>query len=567
MTYDFPKPHRIPTVDKNGFFPPPLEARLAAPLLTKADLVSGKVPVGQLPTDALVSDSNVAAQVNSPVTAAAIDGRIATQVEPVVDQLVAEAIADDGTIVAAAAAAVDANPKIALLESGKLDRTAMPGTADFNTYVTPAKISVSTSSNKTNIPVAFSGSLDVSTTGSIVVQKYVTGEGIPRTWTRRLNAGTWGVWRVETAYAPAPAGGVDFDTILDPSVYPINLGTHPNQPAATTGTLEVLPLGTNLVQRFTTNDLVPRIFLRRKTSTVWQAWAQPNGAEITGLTGRVTNLENAAPPAASGESTTKYGHTVRLARAKQLVGVRKSPRAQVALVCDHGTVKFRDLVYPKLQALGLTATLALNSQKVAGGSMHDPALEVSTWDQVKTWTTAGIEIANHGRTHLDTDSLATLYAEIVTGHEELESALGKPVHSWVQPSAAGDLGKWFGFNDGISWDSWSNTDAGRMILDRHAVATGTIYPIGTYQLTGEPPIGMQGHWFDRDDQIEPLKTKIVAAEAEKSGILLRMHPQYIGGQNTIESINGFLEWLAAEKAAGRIDVVTLTQWALTRIES
>lgn len=540
---------RFVTVDDGYLFPTPLESRLGA-------LIA-----------ASVTDLAVASQVNRPVTGSAIDARITAQATPLVQPIVAEYIASSQVVVDAAAAAVNANPKIALLESGKLDRVAMPGTADFNTYVTPAQISVSTSSNKTNIPIAFSGSLDVSTTGSIVVQKYVTGEGIPRTWTRRLNAGTWGAWRVETAYAPAPAGGVDFDTILDPSIYPINLGNHPNQPAATTGTLEVLPLGTNLAQRFTTNDLVPRLFLRRKTSTVWQAWSQPGEAELLALSARVTAVENMPPSGSGAESPTKYGHTVRLARAKQLVGVRKSSRAQVALICDHGTVKFRDLIFPKLQALGLTCTLALNSQKMEGGSMHDPALEVSTWAEVKTWATAGIEMANHGRTHLDTDSMATLYAEIVTGHEELEAALGKPVHSWVQPSAAGDLGKWFGFDDGIRWDSWANTDAGRMILDRHAVATGTIYPIGTYQLTGEPPIGMQGHWFDRDDQIEPLKTTITAAEASKSGILLRMHPQYIGGQNTIGAINGFLEWLAAEKAAGRIDVVTLTQWGLTRIES
>lgn len=541
---------RLVPVDDNYLFPAPLESRLAAKMT------------------ASVTDSAVASQINGQQTGPAIDNRIGMQVGSVVEQITADYIASSQVVVDAAAAAVNANPKIVELESDKLDRLSMPATADFDDYDTPGRYSVSTSNGKTNIPLAFSGSLDVGTTGSIVIQSYTTSEATPRTMVRRRNAGTWGTWRSGSPLGNTPAGGTDFDTIEIPATYPINSGSHPNQPAVTTGTLEVLPLGTNLAQRFTTNELVPRMFLRRRTSTAWQAWSQPGAAEIAALDQRVTAIENAPPSGGGGgESPSKYGHTVRLARAKQLVGVRSSSRAQVALICDHGTVKFRDLIYPALQANGLTCTLALNSQKMPGGSMYNPSLEVDTWDQVKTWQTAGIEMANHGRTHQDTDSMATLHAEIVTGHEELETALGKPVHSWVQPAASGDLGKWFGFDDGIRWDSWANTDAGRMILDRHAVATGTIYPIGTYQLTGEPPIGMQGHWFDRDDQIEPLKTKIVAAEAEKSGILLRMHPQYVGGQNTIAAITEFFEWLAAEEAAGRIDVVTLTQWALTRIEA
>lgn len=424
-------------------------------------------------------------------------------------------------------------------------------------------MAVGTSNGKTNIPVRISGVLEVVAAGAITLQFYTTGEAVPRTYLRRLNAGTWGAWVVGSPFGTSLAGGVDFDAVQTLGAYPVLLGSHPNQPAPVTGTLEVLASNAYLLQRFTTFELAPRIFLRRKNNTVWQAWAQPNAADIDGLKTRVATLER-KPGTSAGESPTKYGHTVRLARARQLVGVRTSPRAQVALVCDHGTVKFRDLLYPKLKALGLTCTLALNSQKMEGGALHVDT-EVDTWAQVKTWASAGIEIANHGRTHNDTDSLPVLYDEIVTGHEELETALGRPVHSWVQPSAAGDLGKWFGFKDGISWESYANTDAGRMILDRHAVVTGTIYPIGRYQLTGEPPLGMQGHWLDRDDLMQPAKEQVLTAEREKTGVLLRMHPGYIGGQNTIEALNGFLEWLAAEKAGGRIDVVTLSQWALTRI--
>lgn len=465
--------------------------------------------------------------------------------------------------------------KIAGLETGKMGRLSMPGTADFNDYVTPDRIAVSTGNNKTNIPAAVSGSLDVSTTGTIVLQTYTTAEAPQRIFTRRRNAGVWSAWLSATPYSPSPANGTDFNDLTFTSIYPIALGTHPNQPVKLVGTLEVLPFGGGLIQRFTTNENAPREFLRRRTGTTWSAWVQLRDAEFAALDQRLAKIETdgrpqgTAPgtaPAAAG-SPTQYGHTVRLARARQLVGMRSSPRAQVTLICDHGTVRFRDIVYPILKRFGLPCTLAINSQKVAGGILHDPAQEVDSWDQLKTWAAAGVEIANHGRTHLDTDSMQDLIAEIVTGHEELETNLGRPIHSWVQPSAHGDLGKWFGFRDGISWDGWAGTDAGRLILDRHAVATGTIYPIGRYRLYGEPPIGMQGHWLDADDKIPAAREQIAAAQAEKTGLLLRLHPGYVGGQNTVAALETFFGWLAAERDAGRLDVVTLAQWAFTRIEN
>lgn len=88
-----------------------------AELETKADLVGGMVPSAQLPANALVTDANVAAQVNGAQTGAAIDQRITTRATPLVQPIVADYIASSQVVVDAAAAAVDANPIIAGLES------------------------------------------------------------------------------------------------------------------------------------------------------------------------------------------------------------------------------------------------------------------------------------------------------------------------------------------------------------------------------------------------------------------------------------------------------------------
>ncbi|MFB4414343.1 hypothetical protein, partial [Pantoea sp. ANP04] len=87
-------------------------ADLTAGLLAKADLQSGKVPLAQLPTDALVTDANVAAVVDGAQTGPAIDARITTQATPLVQPIVAGYIASSQVVVDAAAAAVNANPTI-----------------------------------------------------------------------------------------------------------------------------------------------------------------------------------------------------------------------------------------------------------------------------------------------------------------------------------------------------------------------------------------------------------------------------------------------------------------------
>lgn len=115
-------------------------ASINSSLAGKADLQFGVVPIGQLPSGSLVNDENIAGQVNAPQTGAAIDARINTQVTPVVEQITADYIASDPAVVDAAAAAVDANPKIASIEAANSTQDArlahaerkLPETADLD---------------------------------------------------------------------------------------------------------------------------------------------------------------------------------------------------------------------------------------------------------------------------------------------------------------------------------------------------------------------------------------------------------------------------------------------------
>lgn len=101
----------------------PLSTPQALALTNKADLISGKIPASQIPDAVLIGDATLAPLINGPTTGAAIDARINTQVAPQVQQITASYIAGDRAVVDAAAAAVDASPKIVQMENETIPKT------------------------------------------------------------------------------------------------------------------------------------------------------------------------------------------------------------------------------------------------------------------------------------------------------------------------------------------------------------------------------------------------------------------------------------------------------------
>lgn len=192
----------------------------------------------------------------------------------------------------AAAAAVNANPKIMELEASRWLRAQMPVVADFNDYTTPGSYPVTSTDTKANIPFPFSGTLNVTKPPGKLIQEYVTDEVIPRSKKRRQNAGVWGAWYVSTPYSASPPRGTDFNTLLDWGTSQVNWIDHPNQPFPAVGTLEILPSGLDTLQRFTTRETIPRTAQRTSTSsTGFRPWVRVNEAELNQLGERVTSLE------------------------------------------------------------------------------------------------------------------------------------------------------------------------------------------------------------------------------------------------------------------------------------
>lgn len=191
----------------------------------------------------------------------------------------------DGTLIA-----VDGNnnfpkPIEDRLEGFKWLRSAMPSTADFNDYTVAGVVPVSTSNGKANAPFAFPGVLHVETTGSTILQRYVTSETRPRTFERRRSGTTWEAWRVGSFLQGSIPSSANLDDYEFEGAHEVaNTGTL-NKPMPGTGVLMVFKIATITVQWFLTAEETPRQFTRRTSSSGWTPW-QPlswyQGAMIAG---------------------------------------------------------------------------------------------------------------------------------------------------------------------------------------------------------------------------------------------------------------------------------------------
>lgn len=157
------------------------------------------------------------------------------------------------------------------------------------------------------------GGLTVLAFGTGGVQEFTTWEAVPRKVSRRwsTSAGVvaFSAWtegglaaRVVTLETDKwkrsnLPGGTDFDTVFTLGAHPVLATSHQNQPTPQLGELEVFPVNTWFIQRYTTSEPSPVTYVRRYASNVWSTWTkQPTRAELDALTSRISALEDSGAP-------------------------------------------------------------------------------------------------------------------------------------------------------------------------------------------------------------------------------------------------------------------------------
>ncbi|PRB69528.1 hypothetical protein [Arthrobacter sp. MYb213] len=557
---------RLVPIDENYRFPAPLEARLAGNF---AGLTEGKVPVDQLPTDALVTDANVAAQINGTQTGTAIDSRITTQATPLVQPIVADYIASSQVVVDAAAAAVNANPKIQELQHG----VTLSGVVDMNTLTTPNKylISSSVAGTLVNGPrVPGAGSVEVLPNGgSGITQRYQMNNGFnqPRVVERAgANNGTgFGAWVPMTSIPEPLVQGENISTLTVPGDYVASTPTIATsivgKPDAAQGkpfALKVETSWTSLTAHRTVHKLtllpyaqgeLPRQFVKSFTQEgVLSDWVEDSQAPLL----------SAAYP---------FGHKRGLMRQESKLRrggrVGTSGATPVALSFDHGFANFRDFVLPHLKRLGLPCSVAVNTSTLGSGE----SLGVSYAELQAYSLNSGVELCHHSRDHGDVGFALTnttaLRDKILGPIQLIEDGCPECVaDAYIMPGVSGT--QYQGFNAGVPYKNWWEHPAGRIIIDNFPVVTG-ILPGQGVPMLGEPVDGVGRIGWDSSSWATETRNRIQSLSGTGLGTHIYMHPSFINNGITDAAVVTMLEWLAEQRDAGQIEVLTVSgfSWADT----
>lgn len=389
--------------------------------------------------------------------------------------------------------------------------------------------------------------LPTNTHGTLII--YVWALGTTQTWIPATSAGnqmwqrvkvgtSWQAWGRIDASVTTLLSTADIDNLENGDYMPISTAAAVAMglPAANVGPLTVSgrPGSTAQQQMFIPISSTPRLFIRSRVSTSWSPWAEigPGGS-------------------GGAQASSPVEREMRVAQANARRGgiYGTGGIAVFSLMFDHGTNNFISKILPLLQKHNMPAGLGLNSQ------MYDPGYQFASSDNQTTFAQIqamalqnGVTLWNHGRLHNGGGE-----PEIVGGRDELTASLPLiPVENWLHTGAYGD------FESGSSFEKYWKNQIGSTIMNSHAYLTGDIQePV--MPLTGQLKQGYDGQWVDGGQYaIDFVKAHIQNAQKVGGGVMLRHHPMYLdaAGYLTTAQLDAFLAWVAVERDAGRLLVIT-----------
>lgn len=234
-------------------------------------------------------------------------------------------------------------------------------------------------------------------------------------------------------------------------------------------------------------------------------------------------------------------------------------RGVVAIRIDHNMRAMTDIVLPLLAERGIPASQCHFVEEMTPQPHYSGDDSTgSTWADVQAQALDhGIEVWSHGWTHTDRSGDG-LTQEIVDSRVELETQIPRvPVTGFIVPGVNGS--KWEGFSDKLS-DArvWNTTTAGSLIAANYGTADGHGSILNP--LTGRPNFGWTSYFIDSVASASSVASLVDAAKDTATGLVLAIHPRVIGmsGQITEATLTEILDYIAAERDAGRIDVLTVS---------
>ncbi|QCR52973.1 hypothetical protein C1N80_04840 [Brachybacterium sp. SGAir0954] len=265
------------------------------------------------------------------------------------------------------------------------------------------------------------------------------------------------------------------------------------------------------------------------------------------------------PTGAYDAATAAIGHEIHRTAFVHAFGgaIDTGGLAAVALRFDHGLVNFAEHLLPLAVDRGITVSQAYNPRngdlKENRGVLHS---------EIDDWIRQGhVEIWNHSSSHRGVTTTADLHDEIVAAigeiGEQLPSAQGK-LWGFNPPGIPGE--DYAGFDKGSTPENWM-TEAGRMILAHHAVASGHVAGTSQRILDGQVRDGLAHVTLDTRS-VDEICRRIDAVVRKRRGLQLMMHPSRLGmdGKITLDEVIAILDHIVELRDQGRL--VTLSPYEL-----
>lgn len=437
------------------------------------------------------------------------------------------------------------------------NRGIVPAGTDLNTLRTADHAGVwelSATGGYVNTPFTGPGQLFVTVARTSARQVATRSSGGKETWSRDSSSSS-GWWAWESTPVQQPADGINLDNERANKDFMIRNATAAN--AVTGGWPDALGIPRNAASvsvRVTTTGLVfqtmqtygadPRLLIRSTASTSPSPYPFSEWKDVT------------APPAPVTTGAVPLGVHAGVANAVLLQDftrrrpvVKTAGKPVVTLRFDHGLANFNTMVVPHLKRLNLPAAISLNA-----GDWARTENNGVTKEMVNTWVGEGwLEIWNHALNHVDVTDPEKFQEQIVTGLTQLRADLPAATIDGFMPVGSGP---YIDFNGGNTVESWWSTDAGRLILQHHAVASGYI-PGTVYRvLDGQPRQG-QGHFTVDTMTLDDMQVRVEGAYSPVRGVQLMLHPSRLDTTGYLTSADyvEFLEWVAAERDDGRLVVL------------
>lgn len=327
----------------------------------------------------------------------------------------------------------------------------------------------------------------------------------------------------------------DIDSLEDGIYTPMNVSAAETMgfPSKNVGPLHqfTIPGGTpgklNSVQWWFPISGTAKIWTRSRISGSWFEWTEIGGSSKTPLNSPEREMR------------------VAQANARRLGPQGTNGVAVFAMMFDHGTNNFVSKIAPKLKAAGLPCGLGLNSQMYDPTYMFNEHDKNTTFAQIQTLAISqGVSIWNHGQRHVKSAT------EIVGGRDELNQSMPMvPIENWLNAGP---------YSFSTSFEAYWTDPDGATIMNSHGYVIGNIDE-RVKPLNGIAKPGFDGTWIDAgQNAIDILKSEIQEAQRIGGAAMMRHHPQYMDttGYVTSAQFQTFIDWVASERDAGRLMVVT-----------